>query len=151
MPVYRVAGLLFGSGLCALIYQVAWLRELRLVFGGSTAASAAVLAVFMGGLGAGGLVLGKRATKAARPLALYARLELAIAVASALTPLLVALARRLYAAVGGTPALGLGGGTVARLVLAALVLGVPTLLMGGTLPAAAQAIARRGDVGRRDL
>ena len=28
-----VAALLFGSGLCALVYQVAWLRLLRLVFG----------------------------------------------------------------------------------------------------------------------
>ncbi len=58
-----VAALLFGSGLCALVYQVAWLKELRLIFGASTAASAAVLAVFMGGLGAGGLLLGKRAAK----------------------------------------------------------------------------------------
>ena len=32
-----------------------------------------------------------------------------------------------------------------------MVLAVPTLLMGGTLPAAAQAVTRAGDVGRRDL
>ena len=44
----RVALLLFGSGMTALIYQVAWMRELRLVFGISTAASAAVLAIFLG-------------------------------------------------------------------------------------------------------
>lgn len=150
-PVRRVALLLFGSGACALIYQVAWLRELRLVFGASTAASAAVLAVFMGGLGAGGLLFGKRAAAARRPLLLYAWLELGIATAAALTPLFVFLARWLYAAVGGTPTLGLAGGTIARLVLATLVLGVPTLLMGGTLPAAAQAVARKGDVARRDL
>lgn len=150
-PVRRVALLLFGSGACALVYQMAWLRELRLVFGASTAASAAVLAVFMGGLGAGGLVFGKRAAAARRPLALYAWLELGIATAAALTPMLIFIARWLYAAVGGTPALGLGGGTLARLVLSALVLGVPTLLMGGTLPAAAQAVTRPGDVGRRDL
>lgn len=150
-PLAPVAVCLFGSGLCALIYQIAWLRQLRLVFGASTAASAAVLAMFMGGLGAGGLLLGKRAAAARRPLALYARLELGIAVAAALTPLAIAAARALYAAVGGTPALGLGGGTLARLVLAAVVLGAPTLLMGGTLPAAAQAVTRTGDVGRRDL
>jgi spermidine synthase len=150
-PVARVVLLLFGSGVCALVYQIAWLRELRLVFGASTAASAAVLGIFMGGLGAGGLVFGKRAAAAPRPLLLYARLEAAIALVSALTPLFIFLARRLYAAAGGTPALGLGGGTVVRLILAAVVLGVPTLLMGGTLPAAAQAITRPGDVGRRDL
>ena len=53
-PLIRAAVLLFGSGLCALVYQVVWLREFRLVFGASTSASAAVLAVFLGGLGAGG-------------------------------------------------------------------------------------------------
>ncbi|MDB4971405.1 MAG: Spermidine synthase [Myxococcales bacterium] len=150
-PVRRVALLLFGSGMCALIYQVAWLRELRLVFGASTAASAAVLAVFMGGLGAGGLVFGRRAAAAVRPLRLYATLEMLIAGAAALTPMFVFIARWVYAAVGGTPTLGLGAGTVVRLILAALVLAAPTVLMGGTLPAAAQAVARPGDVGRRDL
>ena len=84
-PVGRVALLLFGSGLCALVYQIAWLRELRLVFGASTAASAAVLGIFMGGLGAGGLVFGRRAAATPRPLALYARLEAGIAISSALT------------------------------------------------------------------
>ena len=54
--VILVAGLLFGSGMCALIYQMVWLREFRFVFGASTLASAAVLSVFLGGLGAGGLI-----------------------------------------------------------------------------------------------
>jgi len=44
---WRVAGLLFGSGFCALVYQICWLREFRLVFGASTAAS--VLAIFGNG------------------------------------------------------------------------------------------------------
>jgi spermidine synthase len=149
--VARVALLLFGSGLCALVYQVAWLRELRLIFGASTAASAAVLAVFMGGLGAGGLWLGKRAGTRARPLALYGDLELGVAISSAATPLLVSLARVAYSALGGTVALGLVGGTIVRLLLSALVLCVPTFLMGGTLPAAAQAVETEGDLGRRRL
>src|SRR3954447_12480654 len=90
----RVLALLFGSGACALVYQVAWFRELRLIFGASTAASAAVLAVFMGGLGIGGARLGKRADDAATrgasgALALYANLELAASGMAALTPLLV--------------------------------------------------------------
>ena len=59
-PRARVAALLFGSGMAALAYQIAWQREFRLVFGSSTAASAAVLAIFIGGMGAGGLVLGRR-------------------------------------------------------------------------------------------
>src|SRR4030042_935926 len=48
-----IAPLLGGSGASALAYQLVWTRELRLVFGHSTAASAAVLAIFIGGGGAG--------------------------------------------------------------------------------------------------
>src|SRR5207237_8047117 len=55
------ATLLFCSGACALIYQTVWMREFRLVFGASTFATAAVLALFMGGLGVGSAVLGIRA------------------------------------------------------------------------------------------
>src|SRR5436190_20430584 len=106
----RVSLLLFGSGMTALVYQVAWMRELRLVFGFSTAASAAVLAIFMGGLGAGGWLLGRRADTSARPLAFYGRLELAIAGSAALTPLWVFLVRLVYVALGGTQRMGLATG-----------------------------------------
>jgi spermidine synthase len=141
----RVALLLLASGFCSLVYQVAWLRLLRLVFGASTAASAAVLAVFMGGLGAGALLLGPRADRSPSPLRLYARLEVGIALAAAATPLLVPAARSLYFALGGSETLGLAGGTAVRLVLAAAILGLPAFWMGGTLPAAVRAVAREAD------
>ncbi|MEA2603514.1 MAG: spermidine synthase [Acidobacteriota bacterium] len=147
--VGRVALLLFGSGFCALVYQTAWLRMFRLVFGASTAASAAVLAIFMAGLGFGGLLLGRRADRHPSPLGFYATLEAGIAVTAGLSPWLVALARGLYVALGGSARLGLGGSTVARLVLSTIVLAVPTFLMGGTLPAVARAVERAGDSGRR--
>jgi spermidine synthase/MFS family permease len=147
----RVALLLFGSGMTALVYQVAWMRELRLVFGFSTAATAAVLAIFMGGLGVGGWLLGRRADAAPRPLAFYGKLELLIAGSAALTPLWVFLVRLAYVALGGTQTLGLIGGTLARLILSFLVLSVPTVLMGGTLPAATRAVATAEDRRRRFL
>src|SRR5258706_12276774 len=147
----RVSLLLFGSGMTALIYQVAWMRELRLVFGISTAASAAVLAIFMGGLGAGGWVLGRRADAATQPLAFYGRLGLAVALSAALTPLWILFVRQGYIAVGGTLRLGLAGGTLARLLLSAVVLSVPTVLMGGTLPAATRAVETDEDTRRRSL
>ena len=149
--VWKIAPLLFGSGFCALVYQTAWQRELRLIFGASTAASAAVLAIFMGGLGLGGALLGARVDRDKRPLAFYADLELLISLSTALTPLLVGLVRWLYVALGGTVSLGLAGGSVVRLVLSSLVLSVPTLLMGGTLPAAARAAETPEDVRRRAL
>ena len=148
-PLIRTAVLLFGSGLCALIYQVVWLREFRLVFGASTSASAAVLAVFLGGLGAGGIWLGRRADRSRNPLALYARLELLIAILAALTPLLIWVARTFYVALGGTTALGPVLATWVRIGLTAVVLAAPTLLMGGTLPAAARAVTRDKDAGRQ--
>ncbi|MBZ4412196.1 fused MFS/spermidine synthase [Myxococcus sp. XM-1-1-1] len=149
--VSRVAPLLFGSGLCALVYQTVWLREFRLIFGASTAASAAVLAIFMAGLGLGGVLLGARADRNPRPLNYYANLELLIAASAGLSPFLVELARAAYIGVGGTPSLGLFGGSVARLVLSTLVLAVPTVLMGGTLPAAARAVQSDEDPARRHL
>ena len=147
----RVSLLLFGSGMTALIYQVAWMRELRLIFGFSTAASAAVLAIFMGGLGLGGWLLGRRADTAGNPLAFYGRLELAVAGSAALTPLLVWLVREGYIASGGTLRLGLVGGTLVRLLFSAAVLSVPTVLMGGTLPAATRAVETDKDARRRFL
>jgi spermidine synthase len=132
-----------------LIYEIAWLRMLRLVFGASTGASAAVLAIFLGGLGFGGLLLGRRADRSRNPLGLYANLEMGVALAAAASPLLITLVRHVYLALGGTATLGLGGGTAVRLGLSALVLGLPTFLMGGTLPAAVRAVARASDPNRR--
>ena len=115
----KTVPLLFCSGLCALIYQVAWLRELRLVFGGSTAASAAVLAIFMGGLGLGSAILGRFAEKHPNPLKLYGNLELAISAWAALTPFMLLLIRMLYIALGGSQTMGLPLATLSRLIMSA--------------------------------
>src|SRR3954463_8455518 len=103
---FFTALLVFGSGFCALTYQTTWLREFRLIFGSSTAASAAVIGIFMGGLGAGSILLGQQAEKTTQPLRLYARLEFLIALSAALTPTLVWLVRALYITTGGTVVMG---------------------------------------------
>jgi spermidine synthase len=149
--VARIVPLLFASGLTSLIYQVAWMRDLRLVFGFSTAASGAVVAIFLGGLGLGSWLLGRRADEVQRPLYFYGRLELGIAGSAAATPFLIWLVRQLYVAMGGSFVLGFVGGTALRLLLSALVLAVPTVLMGGTLPAASRAVETREDSNRRRL
>lgn len=149
--LWKVAILLFGSGFCALVYQTVWLREFRFIFGMSTPASAAVLAIFMGGLGLGGAILGRKVDRMTRPLRFYGFLELGIAVTAAITPALVWAVREIYVALGGTVSLGLTFGTIVRLLLSVLVLGVPTFLMGGTLPAAARAVEHDNDFGRANL
>ena len=145
----KVAALLIFSGLAALVYQTVWLRQFRLIFGASTYATAAVLAIFMAGLGLGSALLGKRADANEKPLAFYARLELFIAAAAALSPLLLSVAAKIYFASGGSPQLGLFGATLLRLALSIIVLGPATLLMGGTLPAAARSVETNDDGGRR--
>jgi len=144
-----VAALLLGSGFCGLVYQIGWFREFALIFGASTAASAAVLAVFVGGLGLGSLVLGARVDRHPRPLRFYALLEAIIALSAALTPFLVSLARSIYLSSGGSLRLGTPVAVAVRLLLTVIVLGVPTFAMGGTLPAAARAAMLDNDLRRR--
>jgi spermidine synthase len=147
----RVSPLLFASGFCALIYQTTWLREFRLIFGASTAASAAVLGIFMGGLGLGSAVLGRRSESKARPLEFYAKLESMIAASAAATPILLWMIRHTYLAMGGTLAMGLTLGTIVRLLMSALAIGLPTFLMGGTLPAIARVVTPAQDANRRSV
>jgi spermidine synthase len=149
--VSKVALLLFGSGMSALVYQTVWLRQFRLIFGASTLASAAVLAVFLGGLGIGGVVIGRRADESRNPLALYGFLELGVATFAAITPLVFAAVRALYLFMGGSFVMGPLLATIVRLLLSIITLGVPTFLMGGTLPAASRSVESAGDTGRRAL
>lgn len=146
-----IALLLFGSGMTSLIYQTAWQRLFRLVFGASTAASAAVLAIFLGGLGLGSLLLSKRAERSDRPLMLYGNLEIGVALCAAASPLLVELCSSAYVALGGSARLGGAGATLVRLFLSALAVGPSVVLMGGTLPAAARAVEGEADSARSRL
>ena len=143
--------LLFGSGFCALLYQTVWLRQFRLIFGASTAASAAVVAIFMAGLGIGGIVIGKRVERSRNPLAVYGGLEIGVAISAGLTPLLFFAIRAAYLAMGGS--FGMPGFLIApiRLALATLVLAIPTILMGGTLPAVARAAESDDDAERSSV
>src|SRR5262245_22070048 len=56
-------GLFFLGGASALIYEVAWVRLLSLVFGVSVFAVSAVLSAFMGGLALGGWLFGRIANR----------------------------------------------------------------------------------------
>lgn len=129
--------LLLGlSGACALIYQMAWVREFRLVFGGAAPATAAVMAIFMGAMGAGSVLFGRSAERSRNPLRLYAWIELGVGASALLTPLTLMGVSSLYLHLGGIASLGQWPATLLQLLLASFVLGPPCLLMGGSLPAA---------------
>ena len=139
-----VAGLLFLSGACGLIFQVAWFREFRLLFGASTAASSAVLAVFMGGW-AWAMRCWENAWIAPAAAGLLRPLGTLDRRVGRLESVVIDALHGLYILMGGQLALGFPAATAVRLAIAALVLGIPTFLMGGTLPAAVRAVTVSAD------
>ena len=134
----------FLSGAAGLIYQVSWVKSLGLIFGHTVYAVTTVLAVFMGGLAMGSAWFGGRAEREARPVALYARIEFLIAITGALSLAGLAGVRSLYVltypCVHEWPFIHVA----IRFVGAALVLFIPTFLMGGTLPILVSAVRGSG-------
>src|SRR5213079_770167 len=126
--------LFFLSGATGLVYELLWVRLLYQAFGSTIQSVTTVVAAYMGGLGLGAWWLGRRADRHPNPAALYGRLEIAIGVFGLLSPLVLSLAHQVYVALARS--FGLGGpvSLALRFGLAALVLLVPTTLMGGTLP-----------------
>ena len=142
--------LFLGSGFSSLIYQVIWLRMLSLIFGSTTFATASVLGVFMGGLALGAFVAGKFADRLPRSLMWYGILEAVIGIWALLVPLLFAAAEPLYALVFQAMHLSVIPFSMVRLVMAALILLVPTACMGATLPLLARFVTTELDiVGKR--
>lgn len=139
-----LAALFVASGFSALVYQIVWLRALSLVFGITVYAASAVLTSFMAGLALGSWLGGRLADRVRRPLTAFAGIELGIAAAALAVPAALGLAHALYVAVHARMPDALGLLTVARLACSALVLLVPTTLMGASLPLLARHVARHG-------
>ena len=132
-----ITAFLFLTGASALVYQVVWTRYLGLLLGSSSVAVVVVLAGFMGGLALGSLGFGRLADRPIRRLTLYAWLELGVGLYCVLFPMLLAAASGPYLAlVGSLSASHPAAFTAARLAFAMALLLPPTVLMGGTLPAA---------------
>jgi spermidine synthase len=142
--------LFFGSGACALVYQVMWLRLLALVFGVTVYAASTVLAGFMAGLGVGSLVAGRLAARVKRPLAAFGVAEVLVGVTAFLSPLVLDALAQGWKTIQPSLPDSLPVITVIRFVVAFLVLIVPTSLMGATLPLVIKsAVARQDRVGGR--
>ncbi len=139
----------FVSGACGLIYQIAWLRVMGLVFGNTTFATCTVLAGYMAGLGLGALYFGRQIDAGGNPVLFYGRLELGVALYAFVTPALWKLMEWLY--VGFYRAVDPDFFTFSlfRFAVAFGALFIPTFLMGGTLPVMVKYfVARRQDAAR---
>jgi spermidine synthase len=126
------------SGFAALLYQTAWLRQFSLIFGTSELAVATVLAAYMGGLALGATVAGRYVGRIKRPILVYGLLEAGIALSALAVPLLLMVARALYTAALGDqptpPDAAAIGQPIFYLLVAFVVLAMPTGFMGATLP-----------------
>src|SRR5258706_6776104 len=134
------SSLFFLSGATGLIYELLWVRVLYQSFGSTIQSVTTVVAAYMGGLGLGAWLFGRIADRSPRPAALYGRLEIAIGLFGAVSPFVLGAAHWVYLGTAGSLALGGGASVALRFGLAALVLLVPTTLMGGTLPILTRAL-----------
>src|SRR5213594_4354928 len=111
--------LFFFSGATGLVYELLWVRILYQAFGSTIQSITTVVAAYMGGLGLGAWLLGRKADRHARPAALYGWLEIAIGAFGLASPFVLGLARDVY--VGAAAAFGTGplGSLALRFGLAA--------------------------------
>ena len=133
----------FFSGAAGLVYQVLWLRKLLLVFGSTVHAVSTVLTVFFGGLALGSWIFGRLIDRhEGAGLRWYAALEAVVGlVAFATLPLFDVIQRvyiPIYQASDFSPAVLVS----ASFVCSALVLLVPTTMMGGTFPVLSRFLIR---------
>src|SRR5581483_11002796 len=126
--------LFFLSGISGLMYEVVWVRMLTRILGSTVYATGTVLAAFMAGLALGSWLGGRLVDRARQPQRWYALLELGIGLSAlgtlVLPDQLLPVYQGLYDLAGGSRA----GLTAGQVVIALLVLLLPTALMGATLP-----------------
>ncbi len=137
------------TGFSGLVYEVAWQRYLATLLGSQSEATAAVLAIFLGGLSVGYWLFGRvtrriveRAAEVSTPprlLLVYGCVEAGIGVYVFVFPWLFKAVQALSYAIPHGPA---GLGFAIDVALAALLIGPASVLMGGTIPILTQGLAR---------
>ena len=141
------------TGFTGLVYEVAWQKYLATLLGSHGEATAAVLAIFLGGLSAGYALFGRatrglveRARRRGRParlLSCYALVEAGIGAYALLFPVLFSAAQHVSLL---SPIHHDALGFAFDVALSALLIGPPAVLMGGTIPILTLALA--GDLQR---
>ncbi|MDI6767136.1 MAG: fused MFS/spermidine synthase [Bacteroidota bacterium] len=124
------------SGICGLIYEVAWAKYLSLFIGNTAYSHMIVLATFMGGLALGAFYWGRYADKSTNQLKLYGILEIVIGVYCLIYPTTIGLCEKLFISIASSSNIA-SDQTILLLIkflLSFITLIIPTFIMGGTLP-----------------
>jgi len=144
--------LFFLSGFCGLVYEIIWMRRFAVSFGNTTYAITVVLAAFMGGLAAGSRWFGMLADSPGRKASLftyYGWMEILIGVYCLGFDRLLGAQKWALLLFYHTLEPSAAASTGFKFILSSMLLIVPTILMGGTLPVLIKALSRRlPDVGR---
>lgn len=127
------------SGAASLAYEVVWSRMLVVTLGNSSDATAMVLSSFMLGIAIGALLLGKVADRVRSPLKMYAVLELTLALFAFVIPSLIDVINGIDALRGSFETQP--GTAVLRLFVAGLLVVIPSLVMGATIPILVRALS----------
>lgn len=136
--------LFFASGISGLIYEVVWLRILSRIIGVTAYATAVTLAAFMAGLALGSFIFGRLVDKRNDQLRIFALLQLWLAVFAVVTPIILTGSAAFYKFVSVITHQNTAAISMSKVVVSFLSLLVPTMLMGGTLPALISFLVRRG-------
>ncbi|AKT43114.1 fused MFS/spermidine synthase [Chondromyces crocatus] len=136
-----VAALFLISGATGLLYEVAFSKLLAYVFGATAYAVSTVLAAFMGGLALGAHFGGRRASRLRHPLVAYGSLEILVGAVCALSPFAFEALTSVYVQVARAAPGSLAVLTVVRAGLTGLVVVIPTMGMGATLPVLSRIVA----------
>ena len=129
VSIVLVSILFFLSGAAGLIYQTVWVRLLELYFGVTLTATTLIVSAYMAGLGLGSLLGGRIASKSRNTILLYGLIEAGVGVFGIFSPSLINW-------IGQNTA---GSPYILVFFLSFVLLLLPTLLMGMTLPLLTQA------------
>ncbi len=140
----------FFSGVAGLIYEVVWTRMLTQIFGNTTYAIATVLAAFMAGLALGSYWFGRLADRGKNDFLLYGFLEAGVGVYGLSVPWLFKIGQFLYVPLYDVNEAYPFIFNLLLFFLSFLLLVVPTILMGATLPVLSRFFVRSlAHLGRR--
>lgn len=145
-----LCALLFCTGMTSLVFQIVWMRGFGIILGSTIYSMSCVITVFMLGLALGSFLMSRLLKRggwlAANPLAAYGSVELLVGLSSLLVTWTLFTHQNFYLALSGSPTAPLLQLLVAQFAVCAMLIAVPTTLMGMTLPLLSQLVSDRRQV-----